>query len=159
MESLPSHSFATPVIQIESRLPISVMGIGISLKSSASPSQQRQNIFAVCSHLRVAAATARFCVDGFSQLPCIHNNRPTAPAPYYVSLCKRAGARRNPCPSEFAPLTRSWKVRLRAIDLDGPAPRAPPRRALRRASSDRCRRPVPCQDDRRRGRRPSGQPR
>jgi len=82
----PHQSF-----KIESRLPISVMGIGISLKPSGSPSQQRQNIFAVCSHLRSVAATASFCVDGFSHLPGIHNNGANAPALSYVSLCKREG--------------------------------------------------------------------
>src|SRR5678816_413738 len=104
MESLPSHSSLARVIQFESRLPRSVMGIGISLKSRGHP-HKRDKIFPTMFAPANRACDQTSPEPFFSQAGCIHNRATGRVCVSSVALCKSVERTAPPCASEFTPVS------------------------------------------------------
>jgi hypothetical protein len=175
MDSLPSHSLRTRVIQFESRLVGSVMGIGISLKSHRHP-HRRDKIFTNMFALSAQVCDMIFAYSRrrFSQALCIHNGELYALDTRWFSLSRRClvtncqGAReRHAAPARVSIRTTFSELRLFEFAGFRPRPNGPTawpeptvrqRPAPRPAWWDRYRRPEPCRGVRRRGRRSSVPP-
>ena len=161
MESLPSHSLRARVIQFESRLLSSVMGIGISLKSRGHPHKGDKNF---SKYVRTSARCKR---PEVFVMPFFLRHR------VYITECRTSvlAVRRIMQVSRAHSVAVHVGIHTTYTELGSfsacgpsglagrPRPTGRRQRAPRRDASDRCRRPAPGRGVRRRGRRPSVRPR